>query len=474
MRLPRRALGVLLLIAGSARAASPLPLVDPPSIASQDGVLTGTLTVGPGDVVVRGRHIETTLYNGAFVPPLLRVMPGDQVRLRLANGSNESTNLHYHGFTVTPGLGGDDAFLDVRPGTAFDYDFPIPADHMTGLYWYHPHLHPMVNREIAGGLSGGIIVGDILAPFPGLRGITEHVMLLKDLKVRHHVVVLDPDPSGPTLRTINGLLQPRIDIRPGELQFWRIANIGANIFYRLRLTRHVFGVIGQDGRRKNQIVSTRELVIPPGARYEVLVRGAKPGRYALRALPFDTGRGGDRYPGQRLARVVSSAPEVADPVPLPSDLPAVTDLRTLPLTRQRVVKFANGSADLPFHFTIDDRIYDHNRIDTTVALGDVEEWTVQNTSTELHVFHIHQTYFQVVEVDGMPAPFTGYQDTVTLPSATRRGGALVPGEVKMVIPFTDPAIVGRFVYHCHIAQHADQGMMANIEVVAPVTAARAP
>src|SRR5207244_3008722 len=224
---------------------------------------------------------------------------------------------------------------------AFDYDFQIPADHMAGLYWYHPHLHPMVNREIAGGLSGGIVVGDILAPFPELHGITERVMLLKDLKIRHGVIVLDPDPSGPTLRTINGLLRPRIDIRPGELQFWRIANIGANVFYRLKLPRHLFAVIGQDG---------------------------------------------------------------PNPLPLPTDLPPVADLRSLPLTRQRVVTFADGSADLPFHFLIDDRIYDHNRIDTTVALGDVEEWTVRNTSAELHVFHIHQTSLPVLQVDGAPPP----------------------------------------------------------------------
>jgi FtsP/CotA-like multicopper oxidase with cupredoxin domain len=168
-----------------------------------------------------------------------------------------------------------------------------------------------------------------------------------------------------------------------------------------------------------------------------------------------------------LASVVSSGAPVAGPIPLPTSFPVLTDLQTLPIARQRVVTFADGSENLPFHFTIDDKLYDHNRIDTTVTLGDVEEWTVRNTSFELHAFHIHQTYFQVVEVDGVPQPFTGYQDTVTLPIATRRNGQVVPGEVKVIIPFTDPEILGTFVYHCHIAQHSDQGMMANIQVVAP-------
>jgi FtsP/CotA-like multicopper oxidase with cupredoxin domain len=463
------ALLLVALVAGAGRAgADPwVPLRNPAEIASENGVLSASLTVTPGDVVVGRKHVHTILYDGQYMPPLLRVQPGDRIRLHLVNQSTSPTNIHYHGFNVTPLGAGDNAFLSVPPNGAFDYDFHIPPDHAEGLYWYHPHLHPMVNPEIADGLSGGIIVGDPLAPFPGLKGITERVMLLKDLKVRHGFVVQDPDPSGPTLRTINGLLRPRVDIRPGELQFWRIGNIGANIFYRLKLPRHVFYVIAQDGRRKNQLVATKELLIPPAARYEVLVRGARPGRYPLKALPFDTGKGGDRYPGQRLATVVSAGRAVADPIPLPTALPPVPDFRSLPITGRRLVKFGEGTGLLAFHFTIDDNIYDHNRIDTTVKLGDVEEWTVQNTSTELHVFHIHQTQFQVTEINGVAQPFIGQQDTVTLPFATRQGGQLVPGEVKMIIPFTDPEIVGKFVYHCHIAQHADQGMMANIEVVSP-------
>ena len=126
-------------------------------------------------------------------------------------------------------------------------------------------------------------------------------------------------------------------------------------------------------------------------------------------------------------------------------------------------KVVFNDTDNPDVFVIDNKVYDHDRIDQMVRLGDLEEWTVQNASQELHVFHIHQTDFQVTEINGVRQRFTGYQDTVTLPIATKKG----PGEIKIRIPFTNPLIVGKFVYHCHIVQHADQGMMANIEVVSP-------
>jgi FtsP/CotA-like multicopper oxidase with cupredoxin domain len=160
---------------------------------------------------------------------------------------------------------------------------------------------------------------------------------------------------------------------------------------------------------------------------------------------------------------------VANPLPLPTVFPSPPDLRLVPIATARTMTFADAtdSKDSDAQFTINGNFYDHDRIDTTVTLGDTERWTLLNTSRELHAFHIHQTDFQVISVNGVPQPFTGYQDTVNLPVATRKNGQLVPGEVTVIIPFTNPVMVGEFVYHCHIVQHADQGMMANIQVVAP-------
>jgi suppressor of ftsI len=464
------ALGVLVaafvaLLVQVEGGAPPVPFSNPPILESAGGILRGTLVVAPAEVAVAEKTVTTTVYNGLYMPPVLKLQPGDTIRLRLINGhkSPTPTNVHYHGLGVSPRRNGDNVFIEVDPGDPpFQYNVPIPLDHPQGLFWYHPHFHPGVNAAIAGWLSGGLTIGDILEPFPDLQGITERIMLLKDLKLdKQGQPVPDPDPAGPTIRTINSLFQPQIEIAPGELQFWRIGNIGANIYYKLRFEEELpFYIIGIDGNLQNQIIKTRELEIPPASRYEVLVRGPKKGKYKLHAEAFNTGPAGDKYPHQLLATLRSRGDRV-DPIPLPSVFPPVTDLSELPLDFTRKVVF-NDTND-PNVFVIDNKVYDHDRIDQMVRLGDLEEWTVQNASQELHVFHIHQTDFQVTEINGVRQPFTGYQDNVTLPVATKKG----PGEIKIRIPFTNPLIVGKFVYHCHIVQHADQGMMANIEVVHP-------
>ena len=181
---------------GGSGGKPPVPFSNPPEISSEDGVLSTTLTVEPAVATVAGEDVTfPALYNGMYMPPVLRVQPGDSIQLVLRNYGVLSTNMHYHGLNVTPMGAGDNIFLEIEPGITFAYNFPIPADHAQGLYWYHPHFDPLLNTQIAGGMSGGLIIGNILAPFPQLAGIPERVMLLKDLKTENGEPVADPDPS---------------------------------------------------------------------------------------------------------------------------------------------------------------------------------------------------------------------------------------------------------------------------------------
>src|SRR5512133_2175333 len=375
--------GARVTTASLTKGQSGQPFTNPPEIASENGTLSATLTVGPAELAVAGGNVTfPALYDGLYTPPVLRVQPGDTIRLVLKNFAKlptnlAPTNLHYHGLNVTPLEGGDDIYISIDQGDSFQYDFPIPANHRQGLYWYHPHRDPLLNPQIAGGMAGGIIIGDVLAPFPSLEGIPERVMLLKDLKTEGGMPVEDPDPSGPTKRTINEPFKPRREMRPGRLEFWRIGNQSSNIFYKLSLNGQRFHIIATDGNLQNRAVETQTLLLPPGARLEVLVYGPPNGTYQLQDAAFNTGPAGDQYPGQLLMTVVSKGSPITHPIPIPppSAFPELPDLRKSKIDRHRTIVFADTAG--PDLFYINGKPYSPDCVDTVAKLGDVEEWTIQ-------------------------------------------------------------------------------------------------
>ena len=142
--------------------------------------------------------------------------------------------------------------------------------------------------------------------------------------------------------------------------------------------------------------------------------------------------------------------------------PTAAEIAALPVTRQRRIVYTENAAGTEFY--LDGKQFAMDRIDVEVKLGDVEEWTLVNDTDERHTFHIHQTEFLVLSVGGNPLETIGVRDNVDLPfrdPKTKR-----PGEVKVKIPFINPAIVGKFPYHCHILEHEDGGMMGNLRVTA--------
>jgi suppressor of ftsI len=444
---------------------------NPTEIRSEGGELRTTLTVSEARIAIADQFVRTNVYNGTFIPPLLRVRPGDTIFLNLVNRMASPTNEHYHGMNVPTGINPDGTiadyiFVQADPGAELNYEIAVPQNHPQGMYWYHSHLHPMAEPQVMGGLSGGLIVDGVLDPFPELQGVKERILLLKDIQITPAGTLPDDiDPSGVTNRTVNGQTNPRIVIAEGETQFWRIANIGANMYYHLKLEGHVFYELARDGNRHNQLVTMDELLLPPASRSEVLIQGAPAGTYPLRALAFNTGPGGDSYDEAQIATLVSTG-VAGNRVALPSVFPAVEDLRPLPVARRRTITFVNGPGE---NFFIDSgdgpKPFDPNRVDSTIEDGTIEEWTVQNTAPEMHVFHIHQTDFQVTEINGVPQPFIGRQDNVNVSFQADPNGP--PGQVKVLVDFRNPIIVGRFVYHCHILNHEDGGMMAVAEVVPP-------
>ncbi|GJL69575.1 MAG: oxidoreductase [Nitrospirales bacterium] len=450
---------------------------NPPQESSIGGVLDTELVVNRHEKVVAGRNVLLRSYNGLYIPQTLRVNPGDTLYLRLINKLSddllEHTNLHTHGWNVSPQPGSDDIFMQVPADGQFNYSIFVPKNHPQGLYWYHPHGHlPQLNPDaptkgntefqIMSGMSGGLIVDGILDPFPGLKGIQEQVLLLKDIQITDEgTIPLQIDSNAGTTRMVNGLVNPRMKIRPGELQFWRVGNIGPDIYYKLTLDRHEFFQIARDGNRQNRIWRREEILLPPSSRVEFFIRGEKPGVYTFRTQALTTGPAGDQYPEATLATLVSSG-HPDHTMRMPRDLPPVEDFRDaqpIPPGKRRSFVFSEDNDGNSFF--VNEKQFNINRVDFTVPVGFIEEWTIQNVTKEFHVFHIHQTDFQVVEINGVRQEFIGHQDTVNIPFQTGD----VPGEVKVLIDFRDPIIVGKFVAHCHIGAHEDNGMMAVVEVV---------
>jgi len=461
-----RALVAMSAVTGTAfgdGAAAPLasgpPLVAPRALVGRHGQLHVDLTAAPGAYTIGGERFEGMLYDDAYIPPVWRLKPGDVLTVTLHNRLEQPTNLHFHGLHVSPRDNGDNVFLHVAPGESFQYRVPIPHDHDAGLYWFHTHAHGFVSPQIIAGLSGAIILEGITRRYPMLRDMKERVMLLKHIP--------HPRADWEELVTLNGQLAPTIAIRPGEAQFWRIGNIGADLFLKLELDGTPMYVVAVDGHALLRPQRAADILLGPGQRVEVVVVGPASGRYAFRSVPLVMEEGRPPLPEHLLGVLVSSGPE-ADvramqrqlEVARASPTRAFETLRTSPTTARRTFVFTRSEDRM--HFYINGKLFGERGTEITVPLGSVEEWTIRNEDNQLHNFHIHQTPFLVTEINGVPQPMLGLVDTITIPSQVGDE----PASAKLKIAFTDPIIAGRFVFHCHVTKHEDKGMMQAIDVEA--------
>ncbi|MFN8040852.1 MAG: multicopper oxidase family protein [Acidimicrobiales bacterium] len=450
----------------SAGGALPVPT----ELRSTGGLLDVDLVAAPVQLPWGDRTRYALAFNGAVPGPTLRVHPGDTLRITLRNELGEPTNLHTHGLHVSPEGTGDDVFVMVDPGGSHRYEYQIPADHPPGLFWYHPHHHGTVAGQVSAGMAGAIVVDDGTT-IPA----TERILVLSDPRIGSTAAVLDASAAerqqgreGDAI-LVNGAPSPTVEAAAGSTERWRILNASPSRFYRLR-TGATMTQIGTDQGPLDQARSVDELLLVPGQRADLLVPvGTDP--LTLATEPVERGGMGGRGTGgmggmggmgrrNGSGSTTSSAGTttlltVRPSGTAPPDTTAPTTLPAPPrpsverIDRRRTVSLGAmgmGAGQL----VIDGRSFSPDRIDTTAQLGTVEEWTLTNDSMMDHPFHIHVWPFVVTErSDGTPDP--GWRDTVDVPAG---------GSVTVRIPFTD--LGGTTVYHCHILDHEDLGMMATI------------
>ena len=456
-------------ISGAGFAQGP-ELLSPPELRSADGRLELTLDAGRGQIQLGGRPAFPLCYNATIPGPTLRLHPGDELSIRLVNSLDEPTNLHLHGVHVSPQANSDNVFVAVRPGEGFDYNYRLPPDHPPGVYWYHPHHHGVVAGQIFAGLFGAIIVEDPDA-IPVSR---ERVLVVSDTTLDSAgniaAVSLEERMAGREgeLVLLNGQSSPLLAAHPGERERWRIVNACVARYLRLRLDGQQLQLIGLDSGRANEPEAVEELLLVPGNRADLLVT-AIAGESVLQALPY--GRGGMSgmmgqvpTPARGAAALATFRVEGESAVPpeAVAARPAPEDLRTVAVAarRQLILAVGAGSAGMGgggmgrmMRFTINGREYSEAHTDTIVAAGTVEEWTLINISPMDHPFHLHVWPMQLTKDNGQTPDSVVMRDVVNVRAN---------GRATVRIAFRD--FSGRSVYHCHILDHEDLGMMGVIEV----------
>jgi FtsP/CotA-like multicopper oxidase with cupredoxin domain len=439
-------------------------LREPDILSSTGGILALTLTAAMTDVTVAGAPVRAMTYNGTLPGPTLRVRPGDRIALTVRNELGAATNLHTHGLVVSPEGNSDNVFVMIEPGETFDYEYQLGVDHPPGVFWYHPHHHGHVAEQLFAGLYGAIIVeGD-----PLIESSRERLLVISDIAFDAAGNVRAASPMDRMLGRegdivmVNGQTGGTLTAQPGERERWRIVNACSSRFLRLRLDGQKVHLLGIDSGHYAEPAEVQEVELMPGNRADLQVT-AVAGTSVLRTLPVERGgmgragrMGGAGGPssattGADLATFVVSGTPASTAAPIPA-LPPQRDLRLETATGSRTLTLAMGGGGMGgMAFTIDGKQFDEGRIDTETAHDALEEWTLVNTSTMDHPFHLHVWPMQLIEVAGAPVIATDYRDVVPVPA----GG-------RTVVRIAFSGLTGRTVYHCHILDHEDLGMMGVI------------
>lgn len=454
---------------------------------------------------VAGQSVELLTYNDSFPGPLLRFREGDRVRVSLTNRLGEPTNLHLHGLHVPPDVDAPGRIVSDGETAGYEFDL-LPGS--AGTYWYHPHAHGRVAEQLFAGLAGPLIVDARDGELSELDGVHEELLLLKDLSIEGSRVAphtADDWLNGKEgeLVLVNGQHRPRITL-PGGVSRLRVINAWNARAFLLQLEGHELTVLGAGVGFAEEAVEVESLLLAPGERADLLVTLRRTGDVSLVALPYDRGadmggmaamaRMGGMQPmggmggmqqmegmggmhgmsdmaagdadaathhgeGGRLGStetitLATLAGSELSPEPrLPDRLSTLPpyDPRDAKQRRQIVMSEEMGAG--PVRFLLNGRSYEPGWIDFRSALASFEIWELVNAADMDHPFHVHIHPFIVLTRNGRPDSVRMWRDTVNLSLGEH---------VEILVPLSD--FEGAVVYHCHIVEHEDPGMMGTFEV----------
>jgi FtsP/CotA-like multicopper oxidase with cupredoxin domain len=412
--------------------------------------------------IAPGRRVEAWTYNGGLPGPLIRVRVGDRLIVHFSNRLPKPTTVHWHGLRVPIQMDGvpDHSQPAVHPGEQFTYDFVVPD---AGLYWYHPHV--MSAAQVGFGLYGALLVED---PAEQTGVADDLVLVLSDIDLDDKTDRLQPADTGGSAGMafgregnrvlVNGRERPTLHARAGAPQRWRIVNAAKSRTFEVYMDGQMFVRIGGDGGLLEYSVESDSVLLAAGERADVIVvpRGEPGTELVVRSLLHDRGYGSVEYrdiPDLLHVAFVDQPPH--EGVSLPRVTRAIEALSVEGATEVAVEFTLAQRPDGSFEYRINGEPFAAQK-SIRAKVGETQIWTVINKTKWSHPFHLHGFFFQVLDEDTRPVRPMAWKDTVDVPYEQSR---------RFVVRFDDRP--GRWMYHCHILDHADGGLMATVAVGVP-------
>ncbi|MGX1701528.1 multicopper oxidase family protein [Microbacterium sp. NPDC055357] len=423
----------------------------------EDGVRVFDLVAqeASSDIVSQGTT-RTLGYNGAHLGPTLAAQRGESVRVDVTNELGDPTTVHWHGMHVPAAMDGG-PHNAIASGGSWRAEWTV--DQPAATLWYHPHLHGRTREQVDAGLAGLFLLRDdeeAGLDLPRTYGIDDVPLIVQDRRFHSdgsfdgRVGTTFDGALGDTI-LVNGTASTYLEVTTQRVRLRIVNGSSARMYHFAFADDRVFQLIGTDGGLLDAPVDATGIPLSPGERAEIVVHVTAGERIVLGSTSPDPQlhAGADSFDVLELRAAASLAPS-----------PDVPDrLATLPAVAAEDIA-AERTFELSGH-NINDRQMDMGRVDHVSVVDTNELWTVRNINPLPHSFHVHDTQFRIVDVDGAPPParLAGWKDTIAL--EWRR-------EYRLLVRFSDHADpTTPYMYHCHLLWHEDQGMMGQFLVVEP-------
>jgi blue copper oxidase len=438
-----------------AQAKAPTRLSMPPLLDTRATGRLALTTMAGSTRFPGGPAIATAGFNQAYLGPTIVMQNGD-LAAEVSNTLDEPVSVHWHGL-LAPGQHDGGPHLSIAPGGTWRPEMAIAQDPAT--IWYHSHIHERTAEQVYFGLAGVIHVTDgrdDARGLPSAYGVDDLTLVLQDRRF---------DASGrmvyaPSMMDVmhgfagnrmlvNGQTDATAAVPQGVVRLRLLNGSNARIYTLFFDDARPMHLVATDGGFLPAPIAIDTLRLSPGERAEILVDFSGGGAPVLLSDP------GQSYGVLQFATDASLPTRIRR---LPEGLDGAPEDLSGQEVKTRQISLDMGMGGMMMGgggFAINGRPFDMHRIDFQVALGTVERWHIRSVMVA-HPFHVHGVRFRVVSENGAPPrpENTGWKDTV-----------LVPGEAEILARFDHPADRKTpFMFHCHILEHEDAGMMGQFTV----------